>query len=330
MQDSLPSNTSIWTQSPELDFAAIDIVVTVPTFRRPDHLLKTLDSISAQKGSHSIAIVVMENEAEQRAGAHAAGPRFDNGSYRGLVLIAHDRGNCQAYNAGWITSVRLFPNLKYIAVIDDDEIAGTDWVEKLVATAEEHNAALVGGPQIPVFEGASKKSWRSHPVFRPHYEKSGPVDILYSSGNLLLRADVLKKMPRPYLDLKFNFTGGGDSDFMRRAKAQGFSFAWCQFAPVHETVPASRVTWDWIQKRSLRNGQLSALIEHRQRASQPLGHMRTIARSIVLLLASLPRALAGYLRSGSLLAALYPVHIAIGRLAAEFGYSNEQYRNPAD
>ena len=164
----------------------------------------------------------------------------------------------------------------------------------------------------------------------PHYRATGPVPALYSSGNLLIRRDVLEAMEQPFLDPVFNFTGGGDADFLARARDKGFTQAWCAEAGVHETVPESRVSRDWIRKRALRNGQLSALIEHRRRAGQPLGRLVTIARTLALLAASPLRAAIGLARTGVPLNALYPVHVAAGRILSEFGYANEQYRNPAD
>ena len=330
MKQRLADSISLVAQTPDIDPASVDIVVTVPTFRRPAHLLRTLDSLAAQRTAREVALIVIENEAEERAGAVAAGPRFADGTYRGLVVVAHERGNCRAYNAGWFTALARFSHFAYLAVIDDDEIAPADWIERLVAAARRHEAALVGGPQWPVFAGAPNPRWTRHPVFAPHYRASGPVPALHSSGNLLIRRDVLEAMERPFLDPVFDFTGGGDSDFLRRARGKGFAQAWCAEAGVHESVPESRVTRAWIRRRALRNGQLSALIEHRSRAGQRFGHAITIARSLALLAAAPVRAALGLARTGVALNALYPVHIALGRLLSEFGYANEQYRNPAD
>ena len=269
MKQRLTDTISLAAQSPELDAASIGVVVTVPTYRRPGHLLKTLDSIRAQETQRSCAIVVIENDAEGREGAAACASLFDDGTLRGLVVVAHERGNCHAYNAGWLAAVSRFANLSFIAVIDDDEIAAPDWLENLCRTSERFDCALVGGPQVPVFGTGARAAWRKHPVFTPHFAETGPVPVLYSSGNLLVRADVLKAMPQPFLDPLFNFTGGGDSDFIRRSIANGFATAWCNEAVVSETVPEERVTWRWIQARALRNGALSAVIEHRQRGRRP-------------------------------------------------------------
>jgi GT2 family glycosyltransferase len=330
MNQSLTNNISHVARSPGLDMDAVEVAVTIPTFRRPEHLIRTLDSIAAQETGRRFAVVVMENEAEKREGATVAAPKFEDGTYQGLLIVAHDRGNCHAYNAGWFTAFTQFPNLKYVCVIDDDEIADPHWIENLCATSERYDCALVGGPQWPVFEGNPEEKWKTHPVFTPHYGETGPVKIIFSSGNLLIRNDVLRTQPQPFMDLQFNFTGGGDADFLRRARDAGFKTGWCQEAPVYETIPESRVTWDWIQKRSLRNGQLSARIAHRRNASKPLGWSKTIAHSLALAGASPLRAALSYARNRSVLNALYPVHIALGRIQSEFGHANEQYRNPTD
>lgn len=327
MKQRLADNISLVAQSPNVNFDTVEVVVTIPTFKRPEHVILTLNSVAAQNTDRNIAIILMENEAEACEGANAASTFFEDGTYNGLVIIAHDRGNCNAYNAGWLTALIKFPNLKYIAVIDDDEIASENWIESLCATSEKYNVAMVGGPQLPVFEGAVTDKWKSHPVFTPHYKMSGPVDAIYSSGNLLVRRDLLQKMPQPFFNLQFNFTGGGDADLIRRSLDAGFTCAWCNEAEIYETISARRVSWDWIQKRALRNGQLSALIAHR-RADGFIGHGKVIAHSLALLAASPFRTVIKFIKSGSVLSALYPVHIALGRIASEFGYANEQYRNP--
>ena len=326
MRDSI----TIEVRSPGLETAlppAHAVVVTLPTFRRPDHLLKTLDSLAAQRTRHRFAVIVMENDAEGRAGLHAARALFQSGELDGLVLVAHERGNCSAYNAGWQTALATFPAMQHLLVIDDDECAGVDWIERLVAAADAIGADMVGAPQRPVFEPGSALGYARHPVFTPHYARTGPVPILYSSGNVLIRRRVLEAMGAPFLDTGFNFIGGGDSDFYARARRRGFRFGWCEEAPVFETTPARRTEYSWLQARSLRNGAISTLIERGADAS-PSGRLKTLAKSFGLLALSPWRFLTLAARTGSPVIALYPIQVAVGRLMAEFGKVNEQYRRP--
>ena len=315
-------------RSPGMDAGAVELVVTVPTFKRPQQVLDTLASLQGQRTTRRFVVIVIENEADGREGATAAAPLFESGALKGLVIIAHERGNCSAYNAGWETALATFPSFSHIAVIDDDEIADPDWLERMCAAAEMYSADIVGGPQLPVFPEGSDRDRAGHPVFAPPYRRSGSVPALYSSGNLLISRQVLKELGAPFLDLAFNFMGGGDSDFLSRAVQKGFSLAWCAEAPVFETVPARRLEADWIRARSLRNGVISTLVEKKKRMRMPLGRLRVFVKSLVLLGASPLRALERLAATGSPSIASYPIHVALGRVLAHFGYANEQYRQP--
>ncbi|WP_309083398.1 glycosyltransferase [Chelativorans sp.] len=319
---------SIAARTPNLAAEAVECVVTVPTFKRPDQLLATLASLARQETKRRLAVIVIENEATERAGAEAAAPLFERGEISGLVIIAHQRGNCAAYNAGWETALNTFPNFRNLLVIDDDEIASPGWLEAMCRTAETLPADIVGGPQAPVFADPSHEAFGSHPVFRPPYDRTGRVPALYSSGNLLIVRHVLEVMERPFLDLRFNFMGGGDSDFLSRASQKGFRLGWCAEAPVHEAVPARRIEADWIRARSLRNGVISTLVEKKKRSAEPLGRARVLAKSIALLAASPFRAARQLAATRKTSIAMYPVYVGLGRLLAEFGYANEQYREP--
>jgi GT2 family glycosyltransferase len=326
----LPSDASVSIagRSPGLAAETVEAVVTLPTFKRPKQVLQTLASLKAQRTDRRFAVIVMENETEQREGATAVLPLFESGAMSGMVIIAHERGNCSAYNAGWQTAILQFPNFKHLLVIDDDEIAEPDWLERMCKAAETLQADIVGGPQLPVFADASHARWAEHPVFAPPYRETGRVPALYSSGNLLVGRNVLTAMGPPFLDLRFNFMGGGDSDFLSRSSQKGFVLGWCAEAKVNETVPARRVEADWIRARSLRNGVISTLVEKKRRAGTPLAGLKVFLKSLALLAASPLRGAIRLARTGSLTSGLYPVYVALGRVLAEFGYANEQYRQP--
>lgn len=333
-EEEAPRAMSEPDQDVSLDFEravtpadAIAYVVTLPTFRRPDHLVATLKSLVVQNPGKPFAIIVMENDTDGLAGARAARAFLQTAPVSARIVLAHRRGNCHAYNAGWTDALAAYPNFEALAVIDDDELAQPDWLFRLVSQQKESGADMVGGPQVPHFETGSWEKSARHPVFTAHYGTNGPVPILYSSGNVLIRRAVLDAMPRPFLDPLFNFIGGGDSDFYRRAREKGFRFAWAADAAVTETIPARRTEWDWIHARSLRNGAISAMLDHRA-APGLFGRARTLAKSIALLAAAAPRGLVMWRRTGLPSASLYHGQVALGRLMAEVGRVGEQYRNP--
>lgn len=324
----LPVGISLVGASADLRAEQFDAIVTLPTFRRPEQVVATLDSLARQETARPFAVIVMENDDEGRQGAEAAMRRLDAGDLPGVVIIAHERGNCSAYNAGWLTAMLAFPNFRHLLVIDDDELADPLWLDTMIDGCERFDADIVGGPQVPVFDAGGDARFASHPVFAAPYAQSGPVPALYSSGNLAIRRRVLEAMGPPYLDLKFNFMGGGDSDFLSRSAQNGFKLAWSAEGRVLETVPARRLEAGWVRARSLRNGVISTLVERKKRAAEPTGRLRVFAKSLALLAASPFRAAARLIGGGQPTNAIYPIHVALGRVLAEFGYANEQYRNP--
>jgi len=324
----LPDEISLVGAAAELRPERFEAVVTLPTFRRPDHLVETLNSLARQETSRTFAVIVMENDADGRQGAAAADRRLGAGDLPGLVIVAHERGNCSAYNAGWLTALRVFPNFRHLLVIDDDELAEPRWLETMIDASERFDADIVGGPQVPQFDPGGDERFASHPVFAAPYAASGPVPTLYSSGNLAIRRRVLEAMGPPFLDLKFNFMGGGDADFLSRSAQRGFKLAWSAEGRVLETVPARRLEPGWVRARSLRNGVISTLVERKKRAGEPAGRLRVFAKSLALLAASPFRAAVQLVRADQPANAVYPIHVALGRVLAEFGYANEQYRNP--
>jgi GT2 family glycosyltransferase len=317
----------IAAMSPGLDASAIVAVVCVPTYRRPKLLAATLRSLAAQQGAPSFAVIVAENEGNQREGARVAGEMLDGVALHGLVLVEPAQGNCNAYNAAWRCALTRFPAACFICGIDDDEVAQPAWLTELVAAAEASGAGIVGGSVTPIFESAAGEGWRGHPVFRSHYGQSGPVPLIYSSANYLIRREVIIAAGYPFLDPAFNFMGGGDTDFFTRAKARGVRFEWRQEAGMTEIMPARRTQWSWISARAWRNGMISALIEKKADRSFA-GSVKRIVRSLALLAASPVRGVSLAVETGSARTGLYHAQVAMGRIGAEFGMVIEQYRNP--
>lgn len=322
-----PESFDIVARSRPETLAGVTSVVCVPTFKRPDMLEATLRSLATQAGSHDFAVIVVENEGREQAGATRAKALLDAGLFKGFVIVEPRQGNCKAYNAAWRCALTRFPALQHVLGIDDDEEAEPGWLAAFLAAAATAPAELFGGSVRPVFADRSRAWLAAHPVFRSHYQTSGPVPMLYSSANYLIRRSVLERLGFPFLDESFDFTGGGDTDFFTRAKAAGFRFWWVQEAAQREAMPQRRSEFGWIAARGLRNGAISAAIQRRQNPG-PAGRAKVLAKSLALLAASVPRGVALGLKTRSGTIGLYHAQVALGRLMSEFGIANEQYRKP--
>jgi glycosyltransferase involved in cell wall biosynthesis len=192
MENSEPArgiSRAIAAISPTLD-PTIGIVVCIPCFRRPDHLRKTLQSVVDQRTDRRFAVVMVENDASACGSVPVAGEFLRAGKLAGLCVVEPRQGNCQAINAAFETALAIFPNATDFLMIDDDEIASPDWLERMVQTTEATGADVVGGPVLQRFNDEAKRGLQRHPAFRPTYDTSGPVPIIYGCGNCLIKRPV--------------------------------------------------------------------------------------------------------------------------------------------
>jgi GT2 family glycosyltransferase len=309
--------------SADLDPASVEIAVCVPTFRRPDHLRLTLASLAAQETGRRVGIVVVENDAVAAAGAAVAAELIATGAIRGLCVVEPSPGNCRAINAAFGTARAAFPNARYFLMIDDDEVATPQWLERMVAAAEASGADIVGGPVLPRLAPGMSPRLARHPAFRPAHSRSRAVPIIYGSGNCLISRSVFERLAEPDFDLRFNFLGGGDTDFFVRCRALGMRFWWANEALIHETVPPVRTTTRWLLMRAIRTGAINHRIE-RKLARSAGDRLRLAGKTLVWLPAGLVLALARFAAGEP--GALHPFLGAVGRLLAALGVDLEPYR----
>ena len=137
--------------SPALD-TSIEIVVCIPCFRRPQHLRLTLESLADQRTDRRFAVVIVENDASACESVPVAAEFLASGKFPGLCVVEPRQGNCHAINAAFETALATFPAAANFLMIDDDEIASPDWLERMVRAAETTGADVVGGPVLPNFD----------------------------------------------------------------------------------------------------------------------------------------------------------------------------------
>ncbi len=310
--------------SPALD-TAISTVVCVPCFRRPQHLRLTLESLARQRTDRRFAVVMVENDASACGSVSVAAEFLASGKFPGLCVVEPRQGNCHAINAAFETALAAFPAAVNFLMIDDDEIASPDWLELMLRAAEVNKADVVGGPVFPDFDDERKRGLRRHPAFYPAYEVSGPVPVIYGCGNCLITRPVFARLENPAFDLRFNFLGGGDTDFFMRCRQAGMKFHWTAEAIITETVPASRTDPVWLALRGLRIG---AVNYHAQRklARTTWSRARLYAKVLGLMPRSLYLATRLFLREHKALIALHPIIVAVGSVLAAIGIEPQPYK----
>src|SRR3954454_12173840 len=301
-------------------------IVCLPTFRRPARLRLTLESLSRQRTHVHFGCLVVDNEAAERAGADVAAEFFRSGNLRGLCVLESRRGNCNAINKAFDVARRSFATALYFLMIDDDEVATPEWLERMVDAAERTGADIVGGPVFPRFESSDAAGLAEHPAFRPAYDTSGWVPMIYGTGNCLVRRTVFDRIDNAAFDLRFNFLGGGDTDFFARCRQAGFTFYWEQAAVILEGIPARRTQPAWLAARSLRIGAINYLIERKHAAV--LGGLRVSLKTTGIFGLSLIRTSVLLASCARFSVAMHPLLVACGRVLAALRLVPEQYRNP--
>ena len=159
--------------SPTLD-PSIGIVVCIPSFRRPQHLRLTLESLARQSTGRRFAVVIVENDALNCGSVPVAAEFLASGKFPGLCVVEPRQGNCHAINAAFETALETFPEASSLLMIDDDEIASPDWLELMLRAAEITGADVVGGPVFPDFDDEHEA--RPAPAIRRFARPMTPAD----------------------------------------------------------------------------------------------------------------------------------------------------------
>ncbi len=310
--------------SPALD-GSVAAVVCIPAFRRPKHLRATLESLAAQRTDRRFAVVIVDNDAMASESVPVAREFLDSGRLQGLCLVEPQQGNCHAINAAFETALAMFASARHFLMIDDDEIASPDWLARMVGAAESSGADVVGGPVWPVFDDDAKQALERHPAFKPAYETSGGVPMIYGCGNCLIARSVFERLGTPAFDLRFNFLGGGDVDFFTRCRRAGFRFHWTAEAVIIETVPEARSRPRWLALRGLRIGAINYHVQ-RKVAHTLSSRAKLFAKVLALMPLSLLRAIRLAAIERSALIALHPIIVAVGGALAVIGIEPHQYK----
>jgi len=311
---------------PKIDGAAKPFVcLCVPTFHRPAGLRKLLLHVNRLDYPGRLMVIVVDNDVDQRAGAAVVQDMSSTLCYPLKCVVEPRRGQTFAYNRAFLEACRTQPPCDYVAVLDDDEFPEPGWLTELMKIALQHWADITGGPVFPIFEEPNHWLAKSG-LFGPARYPTGRVPMIYGSGNMMIRRDILDQyLDEPFLN-ELAFVGGSDQDFFWRCRRDGRSFAWADNARVYEATPSARLSIRFMLRRRFRNGTEATLLERKGLGSAIGAPMRWL-KGLALLTAgivSLPICALGGRRS--MMTSLIWAARGAGRIAAEFNFYDEQYR----
>ncbi len=241
----------------------------VCTFKRPELLLRLLESLASQRtdGSFSYSVVVADND-----GMKSAQPVVDGFTSRSPLLVTYCAEPQQNIALARNRAIE-HADGDFVVFIDDDEFPVEDWLQNLLKTYVTSGADGVLGPVKPYFEFEPPQWVKKGDFFeRPTYV-TGTRMVWQETrtGNVLFRKNILDGVDTPFRS-EFG-TAGEDVDFFRRMMDKGHTFVWCNEAIAYEVVPQSRCTLRYVLKRAMLHG--SNFPKH------PTHRVRNIAKSLV-------------------------------------------------
>ena len=260
-----------------------DVVIAVPTFRRPQGLARLLSALERLDTTAAVVVVVADNDAEGREGlevcraVRARGYRWPLDSF-----VAPERGIAQVRNA--LVDRALGHPCQFVAMLDDDEWPEPGWLDAFLRLQRDTGADALHGAILREFE-RRPGPWALHcEGIAPMRGRTGRVRMIEGSGNIIVRRACFEELVKPCFDPAFALSGGEDRDFFERLRRQGRRFAWCDEAVVHAWVPASRATLRWALSRAYRvgNSDMRVFLKHGSSRAMRLREMAKIAGALLL------------------------------------------------
>ncbi len=243
----------------------VAVSVVIPTYNRPDLLAAAVASVRAQLlPGVGFEIVVVDNSRDANAAAVVAA--LGQGPGPAVRYHAEPRPNiARARNAG----IRAAAG-RYVAFLDDDEVAEPGWLAALVATLEASGADAVFGRVVADFPAGAPDWDPDGRRFTRSLDRASGTPLTtrhdtalsgrwLGTGNSVMRVATCFEDPEPF-DPRFGGSGGEDFDLLTRLERRGRRFAWCREAVVRELCPADRTTLAYMTYRSFRSGQTYAAV----------------------------------------------------------------------
>lgn len=267
--------------------------VVICSYNRLDHLLASVESALKQTlPADSYEVIVVDNastdgtaEAIQALVKQHANLRYIYETRLGLAT---------ARNTGWQAAQGT-----YVAFLDDDAKAETNWLETAQGLIERNptNLRCVGGPIHPFYTSPKPDWWLDKYEIRTR----GDVQRHLRQGEFFSGSNMiwLKQALQTYggfestAGMKGNQLGMGEETGLFRRVWEGEESPVFLYSPdlhVYHWVPPEKMTMGYIVKRAAANGQFEANFALSQ-THDFIGRLRLISTTLRILAVQIPTVL---------------------------------------
>lgn len=225
------------------------IAIAVITFRRQQQLAATLQSLRniALPEDVRVRLLVVDNDPGKSAELIVASAK-DGCPFPVEYLTEEKRGIPHARNKALENAT----GNDYVAFIDDDDMADSQWLAALYSAARSYAADVVKGRVLYSFPSGKEYLGRID-LFAEVPVATG-TELSSAWTNNVLFATKIYTQSGLRFDCSFTKTGGSDHHFFRCAKQSGAKIVMCSEAIIHTPVPQERTSWRWLARRNTRVG----------------------------------------------------------------------------
>ena len=236
-----------------------DIVLVIPTFRRPRLLQALLQSLLQTLNETPAFLVVADNDCD--GAVLEIVESFKNLWPHCHYIAVPAKGLSNVRNSLVACALALVPEWRWLVMLDDDGVITPDWLRRLVSCGDTYQAQMVGGPVEGILPPEAGFLAR-HSIFASRTRReTGEVPGLNSTQNLAVSRSLLNFITLPLFSPDFNLSGGEDYDLFRRAATAGARLVWCDEALVFEPTPMTRLTPSSVLSRYFTTGIYMAKID---------------------------------------------------------------------
>lgn len=213
-----------------------------------------------------------------------------------------------------------------LALVDDDEQPEEGWLDALVTTWRAGGAAAVTGPVESLPERPLDPWTTGTRLFERVSHPTGSPRPGLATNNLLLDLAQVRAAGLAF-DERFSLTGGEDSMFGQTLLTRGLHIVWCDEALVRESVPASRLSREWVLTRGRRFGESWVRARVLDRRNGPALRARFAARGSATWLVGSAGAVLARLRGdeGARGAAEFRAAGGVGMVRGALGFAHREY-----
>jgi len=224
---------------------ALRVAIAVLTYRRNDDLAALLPLLleQADASREGVRILVVDNDPD--AGAASAVRAY---AERGVEYLHEPVPGISAARNRALDAAQGDDVLVYI---DDDERPTAGWLESLLRVYRTHRPAGVVGPVISQYAHEPEEFINAGRFFERRRLPTGTAVTVAATNNLLLDVRAVGALR---FDPDFGISGGSDTLFTRQLVHAGGRLLWCDEAIVHDVVPPTRLSRDWVLGRAFRSG----------------------------------------------------------------------------